>query len=263
MVLLWADMLLLGYLGTSADVGYYGAALRVGTGSSAILMAFATVFTPVIADLYNKRHLTELQTLYKTVARWIFTCSLPIFIVVILLAEPVMHLFGSDFTAGSGALMLLAFSQLINAGTGTAGLMVLMSGHSQMELLNVAAALIVDVALCFLLIPSFGVIGAAVANVSAAGVINLLRAAEVWIFLRLHAYNLDYIKPIFAGAIGALVVYLGNLMVSLGTGLAALLMSAAILMVVYVALTVALGLNKHDKMVVRMVKARLTRVEST
>ena len=262
MILIWVDMLLMGYLGTSTDVGYYGAALRVGTGSAAVLLAFATVFTPVISDLYNKHHAVELQALYKTVARWIFTCSFPIFIVIVMLANPVMRLFGSDFTAGSGTLVLLAFSQLINAGTGTAGLMVLMSGRSQMELLNVAVSLVVNVALCILLIPSLGMIGAAIANVSAAGVINLMRAAEVWIFLRMHAYDRDYIKPILAGAGGALMVFLEGRFVNLGSSLVALLVPAATLVAVYIILTVALGLDEHDKMVVGMFKGRLTRTEA-
>jgi O-antigen/teichoic acid export membrane protein len=258
-VLAWVDMLLMGYLGTPTDVGYYGAALRVGTGGSVVLVAFATVFTPVISDLYNRNRSSELHTLYKTVGRWIFLCSLPIFLVTATLADPLMNMFGSEFLAGSIALILLALGQLINASTGTAGLMVLMSGRSKMEMVNVSASLVVNVALCFLLIPGLGVVGAAIANATAAGVINLMRAVEVWIFMRMHAYDYNYLKPIFAGVIGSLLVFIEQRFVSTGSNLVAIVIPAAILLTVYVILTVALGLDKNDKAVLQTIKVRLSR----
>lgn len=252
-------MLLMGYLGTAADVGYYGAAIRVGTGGSVVLIAFATVFTPVISDLYN-RHLTvELHTLFKTVGRWIFVCSLPIFLITGTLAYPIMSMFGSEFTTGSVALILLALGQLINASTGTAGLMVLMSGRSKMELVNVSISLIVNVSLCFLLIPELGLVGAAIANVSAATIINLMRAVEVWIFMHMHAYDRNYLKPIFAGIIGSIVVLVGQKLLSPSASLMSIIIPAVILLAIYVFITIALGLDENDKMVLRTIKSRLSR----
>lgn len=261
-VLAWVDMLLMGYLGNSTDVGYYGAALRVGTGGSVVLIAFATVFTPVISDLYNRRRSDELHTLFKTVGRWIFICSLPIFLVTATLADPLMNMFGSEFTTGSIALILLALGQLINASTGTAGLMVLMSGRSKMELVNVSASLVVNVVLCFLLIPPLGIAGAAIANVASASVISLLRAMEVWIFMRMHAYDYNYLKPILAGAIGSMLVFIEQRFVSMSSNTMSILIPASILLTVYVLITVALGLGENDKIVLQTIKGRLSRAKT-
>ena len=263
MLLLYIDMLLVGYLGSPADVGYYGAALRLVTGSQAILLAFSTVFTPVISDLYNRRSNTELYELFKTVGRWIFTCSFPIFLVLFLLADPIMKVFGTDFTTGSGALMLLAFSQLVNASTGAAGLMVLMSGRSHMELINVGVALIVNIMICLLLIPAHGVIGAAIANVSAAAVINIMRSVEVWVFMRMQVYSNKFFKPILAGAVGAILVLSVNYFTDMGSGFSQLVISTVILLVTYIALLIALGLDEQDHGVLRMIRTRLTRAGAT
>jgi len=262
-VLAWVDMLFMGYLGSSTDVGYYGAALRLGTGGSVVLLAFATVFTPIISDLYNRRRSTELHSLYKTVGRWIFIFSLPIFLVTATFADPLMKMFGSEFTAGSIALILLALGQLINASTGTAGLMVLMSGRSKMEMVNVSASLVVNVALCFLLIPRLGIVGAAIANATGAAVINLMRAVEVWIFMRMHAYDYHYLKPIIAGAAGSLLVLVEQRLVSPGSNLTAIVFPAAILLTVYVTLTVALGLDENDKAVLHTIKSRFSRATTS
>ncbi len=256
-ILLWTDMLMVGFIGTSEDAGYYGAALRVGvTGSVAILTAFRTVFAPVISDLYNKERLRELQGLFKTVTRWIFICSLPLLLLIMLFADPVMRLFGGDFSTGSGALVLLAVGQLINAGTGLVGLMVIMTGRSHMELLNVLVALAVNITLCILLIPGYGVMGAALANMSAVVAINLLRALEVWVFMRMNAYDSSYTKPIIGGVAGAAIV--GALLWYTGAeSYPALGLLAALFLLIYISAIMLLGLNEQDRAVMAMMKARL------
>lgn len=261
MVLIWTDTLLMGYLGTSADVGFYGAALRVGsTFSSTILMAFITVFQPVISDLYNRHQLEELRDLFKTVSRWMFMCSYPVFLVLVLFADPIMRIFGGQFAVGSIALMILALGQLVNATTGSAGIIVVMSGRSQMELLNVGVALIVNTAVCFWLIPRYGVVGAAIANMSAVTVLNLLRVAEVWIFMRMHAYSLSYLKPFSAGTAGALLVFLVSRYVLDGSGLFITAVLAAAVLIIYLLAIWAMGLDDHDRTVLNMVKKRLPRL---
>ncbi|MHB9111529.1 MAG: flippase [Thermoleophilia bacterium] len=261
MLLVWSDMLIMGYLGTSTEVGFYGAALRVGVISSALFLAFATVFTPVISDLHNKRFAGQLNSLYKTVTRWIFICTFPLVLLQLLFADPIMTMFGNQFAVGSGALMILALSQLVNSASGPAAYMVLMSGRSRMELYNISVALAVNVLACFLLIPSHGVIGAALANLAATVVINTMRATEVWIFMHTHAYDLGYIKPLLAGtASAALVLLLGRYAIG-NTGLMRVAILAAGMLVVYTAVTVFLGLSAQDKTILGLVKTRLIKAE--
>lgn len=261
MVMVWSDMFILGYLGTSTGVGFYGAALRVGVISSALFLAFSTVFTPVISDMHNKRLTGQLNSLYKTVTRWVFICTFPLVLLQLFFADPIMRMFGSQFAVGSGALMILALSQLVNSASGPAGYMVLMSGRSRMELLNISVALAVSVLACFLLIPSHGVIGAALANLAATVVINLMRAMEVWIFMRMHAYDLGYIKPVLAGAVsGVMVVLMGRYVIG-NTGLVSVAILAIGMLVVYTAVTVIMGLSIQDKTVLGLVKKRLVKAE--
>jgi O-antigen/teichoic acid export membrane protein len=256
-ILLYSDMLLVGYLGTSTDAGYYGAALRVGvTGSVAILTAFRTVFAPVISDLYDKRKIGELRVLFKTVTRWIFICSYPLLLLLIIFSGTIMGIFGSGFSEGRNALLLLALGQMMNAGTGLVGMMVIMSGRSHMELYNVLTSLVVNVSLCFLLIPDYGITGAAIANMSAVAVINLMRAIEVWVIMHMNAYDRNYLVPLFAGATGAaaavMVIWIFG-----GDSWAMVVLSALLFVTVYTPAVFLLGMNEEDRAVIRMFKSRL------
>ena len=201
MVVLWIDLLLVGYLDTSTEAGYYGVALRVAAAGALIIVAFSTVFNPIISNLHNRRRRSELESLYKTVNRWIFTLSLPVYLILIMFSDSIMRLFGVEYVNGGTALALLALSQLVTASIGSAGLMVLMTGYSRLELMNMTSALVVDVILCLWLIPEYGIVGAAVANIAAAIVLNLLRSTEVWLYLRMHAFDRSYWKPVLAAAI--------------------------------------------------------------
>lgn len=262
MVLIWVDMLLLGYLSTPTDVGFYGAALRVVTVSAIILIAFATVFTPMISDLYNRGEKRELEAIFKTVTRWVLICVYPVFLLLIVFTDAIMGIFGAEYTAGSEALRFLSLGQFINASIGLSGMMVLMSGRSQMELLNIGTALIVNVVLCFLLIPDHGIIGAAVANLSAMVVVNVMRVVEVWIFMRINAFNLAMANPLLVGLVSITVVALPAHFVFGEVNIVELVPLLLAVLVVYLLLLLAFGLNEQDKTVIKMVRSRIGNAET-
>ncbi|MHB8858051.1 MAG: flippase [Thermoleophilia bacterium] len=261
MILIWVDLLLLGLLGSASEAGLYGVALKVVAASSVMLIAFSTMFMPVISDLCNRGRMTELMGLYKTVNRWIFTCSYPIFLILTIFAASILSFFGSQFKSGGDALILLAISLLINSSMSPAGLLVLMSGRSRLEVLNMSISLAVDVAACFLLIPSHGIMGAAIANVAATACLNVLRTGEVWFLMKMHAFDRKYLKPLFAGAAGAALVLISSRFVPEGGRLVSIILAAG-LVVAYLLLMLLMGLSEQDTAVLRLIKKRILGAEA-
>ncbi|MBE0428982.1 MAG: flippase [Thermoleophilia bacterium] len=261
-LIMWIDTLLLGYFSTSTNVGYYAVAAKVALVSARILTAFAAVFSPVISDLWNRRQGEELNILFKTVSRWIFTMTYPIFLVLAVFADPVLSIFGADFVVASTAMIMIAFGQLVTASTGTASMMLLMSGRSRLELVNVLIILVFDVIMCILLIPRFGLAGAAFANMASFSLVNMIRVVEVWFLMRLHAFDRFYFKPLLSGAMGAAVVFVaGRFLLADGqpVRIAAL---AAVMVILYVGSMALMGFNERDKKILNMVKTRLARAEA-
>ena len=263
MILLWVDLLLLGYFGNSSDVGIYGAALRIGVASSTIVLAFGTVFNPVISDLCKRNDIRQLSNLLKTVTRWIFICCYPIFLVAFFFAEPIMRIFGHEYAANSSVLMILATGQMINVVLGSSGFIIVMSGRSHLELLNIASALIVNITLCFLLIPRYGANGAALANMTSMIVVNIMRASELWIIMRIHAYDRSYLKPLLAGGVGALVTVSAGRFTIENAGLLQTLVLITSFLAIFVLTMLAMGLNEQDKTILRLVKVRMRREPSS
>ena len=133
--------------------------------------------------------------------------------------------------------MILAVSSLILVGTGMGGIILDMGGHTRLKLLNSILRLATFLALDLLLIPRWGVVGAAVAALAGESLVNLLRLGEVYYLFRLLPYNRSFLR---LGA-AALVALTAALLVGRrwppGQNLAFTAINAAVLLAVYTALT--------------------------
>ena len=113
--------------------------------------------------------------------------------------------------------------------------------------------------MCFLLIPAFGVIGAAVANLAGTVVINLMRAVEVWAIMHTHAYDSGYFKPVMAGTAAALITGLADRFVAVSTGPGNFMLLASVLLLIFIGAIFALGIDKQDRTVMLLLRGRLVR----
>lgn len=198
-----ADRIMLGIFATSEDVGVYNAAALLAAQVRFVLSAIIATFTPIISDLYHRGRFEELQRLFATTTRWTVTLSLPMALVLILFSEPLLGLYGPEFRAGAGMLMVLALAMFVNGGVGAAGLMLQMSDHERIVLVNNVFLALLNIALNAWMIVELGPIGAAWATGLSVAVVNLLKMAEVWYLLGMQPYTAAYWKPLAAGAVAA------------------------------------------------------------
>lgn len=258
-LLLWNDTLLLGYFRTSDEVGLYSVAIRLITVAAIMLNSFNTMFAPVISDLHARGMNSELEDLFKRVTRWIVTLSLPIFLPLILFSPQVLVIFGEQFTVVSLSLAILTVGQLVNVGTGPVGGMICMRGRPRLETINSVFAWALSIGLCILLIPRYGILGAAIANSAANILANLVRAFEVWTFFGIHAYNTEYLKPVLAGLLAGSVSFTGLKLAIFGEGIVALGIWVGIFLIIFAWLIYLFGIEKKDAEMTQILRARLFR----
>ena len=91
-----------------------------------------------------------------------------------------MGLFGQEFVSGSPALIILSGAQLVNAAAGSVGLTLMMTGHERSTAYGLFVSAVVNVVLNAVLIPQFGVVGAAVATATSTILWNVLLIIEVY-----------------------------------------------------------------------------------
>lgn len=196
-----ADKILLGFYLNAALVGIYVVASTLSALIPLILQSVNQIFAPVIADLHSRDRKDVLQRLFQSLTKWILGFSLPLAVVIIAFAAPLMRIFGTSFEAGWPVLVIGSVGQIINCGVGSVGYLLLMSGN-QRRLMKVQFVMVpVSLIMNVILIPVLGITGAALAAVVANVVGNLWNLMEVRKALGIFPYNRSY----FALAIPALL----------------------------------------------------------
>ena len=201
LLLLWTDVLILGYFQPADEVGVYRAAAMTSLLLIIFCNSFGTIFGPVIANLYNQNQHRQMEKLFETVTRWSFSLTLPIFLILCLTGEDLLRIFGEDFTEGWVPLVILGGGYLMVAATGSVHNMLVMSGHQYLKLRGDIILAISNIGMNILLIPRWGMIGAAVATAISIGGVHILRIFQVYRVLGVQPYSWSYLKVIGAGAL--------------------------------------------------------------
>lgn len=204
-LIMWTDTLMLGHFMPTDKVGIYQAAFQTSLLLNVVLMAFNSIFGPIIADMYNRQQTDKLNELFKIITKWTLYLTLPLFLMVLFLAKGVMYLFGPKFIIGWVPLVILASSQLVSASVGSVGQILTMSGHQKLWLYNTSTIAVLNVILNLLFIPLLGIVGAAVATATSVGILNLLSLLEVRLLIGISPFDKRHIK-ILIGGLSALAV---------------------------------------------------------
>lgn len=167
------DLFLLGVLRSSEEVGFYNVALKTGTVVTFLLTGINAIAAPRIARIYRKGDMDRMQRLVSMVAHLSFWPSLLGSIVLIAISAPFLRLFGPEFSAAQAALIILVIGKLINAGAGSVGYLMNMTGHQDESARVFAWSAGANVLFNLALIPAFGIEGAAVATASTAALWNV------------------------------------------------------------------------------------------
>jgi O-antigen/teichoic acid export membrane protein len=250
------DILILGYLSSAKEVGIYNIAAKIAYINNLIFISFNAIFSPIISELYTKNEHAKLNDLFKVQSRWILTVSLPIGLLLILFANPILNLIGQEFIIGSMCLIILSLSMILISFMASVEIMLVYSGKVYLNLLNSFAVCIISVILNFLLIPRFGIMGAAMATGISLTGISLVRLTQVTKIMRLNPLNKKMGKPLFSAMAAFLFTFLLKNMISL-TGIIWLILYITMFLSSYAAILYFIGLEKEDSLIMRQVMTKL------
>jgi O-antigen/teichoic acid export membrane protein len=155
-------VIFLGIFRTETEVGLYAIAVKLATLTSFLLAAINSMAAPKFAELFYKGELGELLSVARKSTKLAFWATLPILLMLVLLGETILKtLYGTEFAAAYPAMMIMVVGQVINGMSGSTGNLMNMTGNEREFRNMIVAAALVNVALSFILIPRFGMLGAA------------------------------------------------------------------------------------------------------
>jgi len=262
------DTLLLATLVTSlAPLGQYAAANKISNFIAMPLLTLNVTFAPTIAELFSKGEKEKLAVMFQVVTKWVISFSLPLCLICMLFSQSILAISGKSFVGAWPLLIALAVGNMMNAGTGPVGYMLLMTGHQKLSFINSIVAVVVNVVLGIFLTTRYGALGTAIATGLALAIVNLMRLLQVRLLLKIHPYRPDAIKPILAGLISTLLIggllhllSVANLFIQLfGKKIPIQLSLVPVFLACYVGLLILFKVSPEDKLVLDKLRSKFGR----
>ena len=179
-------IIMLGSMVGPEAAGVYDVARRMAMLVSFVLLAVNMPLGPVVASLHARGEIERLQRVVVRSARAAALASCLIAFGLIALGPWILRLFGEGFTVGLPVLTVLCFGEILSAAAGAVGLVLNMTGHERATVKGIGIATLSNVALNAVLIPKWGVLGAAFAGAASTAIWNALLTIWVWRRLGLH-----------------------------------------------------------------------------
>ena len=161
-----ADILMLGAMAGAREAGVYKVATRGAELLTLSIGIISTPLGPVIARLSAAGRRQELQRVIRYVAWLAFLPTALLGAFFLWKGNLFLSIFGTEFAGqdANSALAILTLGQLIHIAVGPVGLLLLMSGREKDAALSLMTGAVLNVLLNAVLIPMWGVEGAAVAT---------------------------------------------------------------------------------------------------
>jgi O-antigen/teichoic acid export membrane protein len=179
---------MLGIWESSANVGIYNAAIKTAMLTSFVLISVNSIAAPKFASLYQNNDMKALGDVSRGTSKIMIILASPILVVFILFPEWVLLFFGEEFQQGSSVLMILAVGQFINVATGSVGYLLQMTGHERLVRNTLLFSAFLLVSLSIMIIPLYGVVGAAFVSASMLAVQNIIMMLLVWKYLNIITF---------------------------------------------------------------------------
>ncbi|HTM78517.1 MAG TPA: lipopolysaccharide biosynthesis protein [Devosia sp.] len=166
-VALNADTILVGLLVDAQSAGLYFNAFRTAGLMTLFGYAVTLVIAPMLAQHYHAGDMRKAQAITAACVWAGFICSLIAFAGFVLFGTQILSLFGAGYGAAYPVLLLLGIGLLFDAATGPARTVMMMTGHERSYVAAFGAITILGLVLQVLVLPVYGLIGAAAVNMLA------------------------------------------------------------------------------------------------
>jgi O-antigen/teichoic acid export membrane protein len=174
-----SDIVLVAALASPAEAALYTAATRFVVFGQMFVQAVQQALSPQLSTLFAQGETRAANSVFQAATLWSMLAAWPIYLVTAAWAPGLMTVFGDGYVKASDVVVILSLTMLLATACGPVDAVLLMAGRSWLSLANSTLTLIVNVVLNVLLIPVWGIRGAAVAWAVAIVVRNLLPLAQV------------------------------------------------------------------------------------
>jgi O-antigen/teichoic acid export membrane protein len=168
------DIVLLQHFRTPDDVAVYYAAAKTLALIAFVHFAVSTAVGHRFSQYHVSKDHDRLKSILADSIRWTFWASLAASVVILIMGQPLLSLFGARFVEGYHLMLILVVGLMARASVGPVERLLNMLGEQRVCAAVYATAFVLNLVLCVVLIPRIGVEGAAISTSTALIVESVL-----------------------------------------------------------------------------------------
>lgn len=196
------DVLMIGYFLQSDNVGNYRAIQPLQQAATLFLGSFSFIFLPLATKYYEQGKIDELGRLFTVTTKWSVILTLPIVLLFITSASSIVQiLFGPEYQTAALPLSILSAGLFIRALVGPNGDVIKAIDKPRIELYAGSLGLLSNFFLNILLIPQYGIAGAAIATVGGYTVYNIVEIYAIYVAENVTPISSNTFKPVLVSGL--------------------------------------------------------------
>lgn len=206
-IILEIDKFMIGQYIAIENVAYYGVAIYIATVIGVPARSMHQIVSPLTASFLNNKDHDSLLTLYRKSSINLFVISGLIFLGIILNIRELYDIIPSQFGEALPVVLLVSCAKLFDNLLGNNNAILFNSDHYRIVLLLGAILAVITVALNIMLIPAYGIEGAALATFISVIVYNSSKLIFVYRAFDMHPFTRNTVKALVLIAVFGLLFY--------------------------------------------------------
>ncbi len=201
------DVLVLGFAGHFSSpsagvstVGMYSAVITVARLLTLGVGSFAAIMLPVAARLHRNENTEELSKSYATMTKWLLALFIPLYTLFLIFPSPtILLIYGKNtgsFALAPDILRIAATGAIITVLIGPSQSVLTGLGRLRLLFLDTLAAAAIDLVGSLLLVPPFGVYGAAIAFSASTIALPLFAVLQTGLLAGIHPFQRPVLLPL-------------------------------------------------------------------
>lgn len=184
------DILMLGTLSSYENVGIYNFVFMLSQLSIFGLVSTNTVLAPIIAKHHKENNLEGMKEI-AILGSGISTAFAVVFVLILFLfGDDIIEIISSDMSPGFIPMLILASGFFVNAATGPVGYLLTLGKEQKLYFKIMLLSAITNILLNYILIPQYGITGAAISTTLSMLLWNLLSLFFVRKKLKINTFGL-------------------------------------------------------------------------
>lgn len=161
----WGGVFLVGIFLTQHDVGIYGIGTKLAGFIGLYGLAYSSIITPMFGDEFRRGNWPHIEGILRYSAKMLTFFTLCSILILLLLGKPILGFLGPDYQSAFLIIIILCLGHLFRGFLGGGNYLLQAVNKQRQYTLILAANMALSIVMYFLLIPRFGINGAAASDV--------------------------------------------------------------------------------------------------